>query len=111
MEPSVVYDASFLKDGIGYLRITHFRDTTPEEMDTAINGLKMSPQGMNLRVLVMDLRGNPGGLFSAAVQVVERFVPEGVIVSTQARLEEFNKVYRKTGREDERHRFADGGLG
>jgi C-terminal processing protease CtpA/Prc len=98
MEPSVIVDDTFLKNGIGYFKIAHFRDTTPEEMDTAINALRMAPGGMNLRVLVMDLRGNPGGLFSAAVQVVERFIPAGVIVSTQARLEEFNKVYSSGAR-------------
>ena len=90
MTASVV-DAAPLKDGIGYLRITHFRDTTPEELDSAIAALKLEmPQG--LRALVMDLRGNTGGLFSSAVQVVERFVPAGVIASTQGQLDEFNKV-------------------
>ncbi len=80
-----------MRDGIGYFKITHFRDTTAEEVDAAIANLRMR-QGMNLRALVMDLRGNSGGLFSSAVQVVERFVPEGVIVSTQGQLDEFNKV-------------------
>jgi len=90
MTASVV-DAAPLKDGIGYLRISHFRDTTPEELDSAIAALKLEmPQG--LRALVMDLRGNTGGLFSSAVQVVERFVPAGVIASTQGQLDEFNKV-------------------
>lgn len=91
-EASVV-DAGFLKDGIGYFRISHFKDTTPQEVDNAIAALKMAPQGMNLRVLVMDLRGNHGGLFSAAVQVVERFIPAGVIATTQGQLDEFNKVH------------------
>jgi hypothetical protein len=92
-EASVV-DAGYLKDGVGYFRITHFRDTTPDEVDAAVNALRMSPQGMQgLRALVMDLRGNPGGLFPAAVQVVERFLPQGVIVTTQGRVEGANKVH------------------
>ena len=91
-EPSVV-DANILKDGIGYFRISHFRDTTAEEVDAAIIALKATPQAMmGLRALIIDLRGNPGGLFTAAVQVAERFVPDGVIVSTQGQLDEFNKV-------------------
>ena len=90
---SSVVETGFLKEGVGYFRISHFRDTTPEEVDSAIASLKMAPQGMHLRAIVMDLRGNHGGLFSAAVQVVERFVPAGVIVTTQGRLDEFNKVY------------------
>ncbi|MCE9531442.1 MAG: hypothetical protein K8T89_10025 [Planctomycetes bacterium] len=95
MEASVV-STGFLKEGVGYFKITHFRDTTPEEVDSAIAALKMAPQG--LKVLIMDLRGNPGGLFSAAVQVVERFIPEGVIVSTQGRLDEFNKIHQSAAR-------------
>jgi C-terminal peptidase prc len=90
---SSVADAGFLKDGIGYLRITHFRDTTPAEVDTAVAALRMAPQGMNLRVLVMDLRGNHGGLFTSAVQVAGRFIPEGVIATTQGQLDEFNQVH------------------
>jgi len=94
---SSVVDA-FLKDGIGYFRISHFRDTTADEIDAAIASMKMEMQDMGVRALVMDLRGNTGGLFSAAVQVVERFVPEGVIVSTQGQLDEFNKVINTGGR-------------
>jgi len=97
MEASVV-EAGFLKEGVGYFRVTHFRDSTPAEIDAAIASLKMSMDGMNLKALVMDLRGNSGGSFSAAVQVVERFLPEGVVVTTQGRLDEFNKVHQTGGR-------------
>jgi hypothetical protein len=89
-----VVKTDFAKEGIGYFKITHFRDTTAEEVDAAVATLRMSAQGMmGLRALVIDLRGNTGGLFSSAVQVVERFIPEGVIVSTQGQLDEFNKVH------------------
>ncbi len=89
-----VVDTQYLKDGIGYFKITHFRESTADEVDAAIAALKMSPQSMmGLKALVIDLRDNTGGLFSGAVQVVERFIPEGVIVSTQGRLDEFNKVH------------------
>jgi C-terminal processing protease CtpA/Prc len=96
-EASVV-DTGLLKEGIGYFRITHFRETTAEEVDAAIVSLKMMPNGMNLKALVMDLRGNPGGHFPAAIQVVERFVPEGVIVSTQGRIDDANKIHTTGGK-------------
>jgi C-terminal processing protease CtpA/Prc len=96
MESSIP-DFYLNKDGIGYFKITHFRDTTPEELDNVLSTWKAMP-GMNLRALVMDLRGNTGGLFSSAVQVVERFVPNGVIVSTSGRLDEFNKIYNAGAR-------------
>lgn len=96
-EPSVT-EIGFPKDGIGYFRITHFRETTPDEVDAALASLRMAPNGMNLKVLVMDLRGNYGGHFPAAVQVVERFLPEGVIVSTQGRVDDANKILTAGGK-------------
>jgi hypothetical protein len=87
--PTVV-ETAMLKDGIGYTRITHFRDSTPQEFDAALSMLKMTA---GLRILILDLRGNPGGSFVAAVQIAERFLPQGVIVSTAGQTTEFNKVY------------------
>lgn len=100
MEASVL-DAGFIKEkeGIGYFRITHFREETPDEVDAALASLKMAPNGMMaLKALVIDLRGNFGGHFPAAVQVVERFLPEGVIVSTQGRVEDASKIHTTVGR-------------
>ena len=98
MADASVTDVGLAKDGIGYFRITHFRDTTAEEVDAAIASLKMAPNGMNLKALVMDLRGNFGGSFPAAIQVVERFLPEGVVVSTQGRIDEANKIHTTGGK-------------
>jgi len=90
-ESSVAHD--ILRGGIGYLRITHFRDTTPAEVDSAIAAMRMDPRAMNLRVIIMDLRGNHGGVFTAAVQVAGRFIPDGVIATTQGQLDEFNQIH------------------
>lgn len=67
--------------GVGYLRLTSFQKTTTEELDNALWDLHN--QGM--RSLVVDVRGNPGGLLPASVQVADRFVSKGVIVSTRGR--------------------------
>ena len=67
--------------GIGYLRLTGFQKTSADEIDAAIGGLVS--QGM--RVLVIDLRGNPGGLLNVAVDIAGRFVESGPIVSTRGR--------------------------
>jgi carboxyl-terminal processing protease len=67
--------------GIGYVRLSGFQKTSAEELDQAIQAL--SHQG--LRVLVLDLRGNPGGLLNVAVAIAERFLDSGLIVSTRGR--------------------------
>ena len=75
--------AYLLGDGVGVVRIANFTSTTAEELDTAVDDLKS--RGMTR--LILDLRGNPGGLLDQAVQVSERFVPAGkLIVYTRGRI-------------------------
>jgi carboxyl-terminal processing protease len=77
------------REAIGYLRIGYFQKNTPQEFDSAL--LRLRSEG--LRALILDLRGNPGGSFLAAVQVAERLVPHGVIVSTQGQLRGLTKTF------------------
>ena len=72
-----------LPNGVGYVGLTGgFQETTAEELDNAIADLKK--QGM--KSLVLDLRGNPGGLLPQAIEVVSRFVPGGnTVVSVKGR--------------------------
>jgi C-terminal peptidase prc len=86
--PSVL-DAAIERDGVGYIRLAHFQKTTPQEFDSAL--LRLRSEG--LRALVLDLRGNPGGSFPAAVQVAERLLGQGVIVSTQSQLPGMTKTF------------------
>lgn len=67
--------------GIGYLKLTCFQKTTSRDLDAALWNLHRA----GMRSLIMDLRGNPGGLLITAVEVVDRFVEHGVIVSTRGR--------------------------
>jgi len=66
---------------IGYVHLSGFQKNTPEQLDKAVN--KLLAQGM--RGLVLDLRFNPGGLLETAVAVADRFLDDGVIVSTEGR--------------------------
>ncbi|MBX3436437.1 MAG: S41 family peptidase [Planctomycetaceae bacterium] len=77
------------EQGIGYIRMTGFQKNSPSEMDAALATL--SRQGM--RSLIWDLRGNPGGLLSAAVEVSDRFLSDGRIVSTRGRSPDQNLSY------------------
>ena len=72
-----------LKDGVGYVGFTGgFQETSADELDQAIAELKK--QGM--KSLLLDLRGNPGGLLPQAIEVVSRFVPRGqTVVSVKGR--------------------------
>ncbi len=67
--------------GIGYIRVTAFGRGTPGELRSAIKSL----QKENLTGLILDLRFNPGGLLSAAIEVSDMFVGKGRIVSTSGR--------------------------
>jgi carboxyl-terminal processing protease len=76
--------------GVGYVQLTGFQKSSPEELDRAIATLRR--QGM--QTLVLDLRGNPGGLLNVAVEIAERFVDQGVIVSTRGRAPGQSQVYQ-----------------
>ena len=67
--------------GVGFLQLTCFQKTTSRDLDAAL--WKLHRLGM--RSLIMDLRGNPGGLLTTSVDVVDKFVEKGVIVSTRGR--------------------------
>jgi carboxyl-terminal processing protease len=86
-----------LKDGTGYIGFTGgFQETSSAELDEAIAALKQ--QGM--KQLILDLRGNPGGLLPQAVEVTSRFVPRGqAVVSIKGRSRYArNEVQRATGK-------------
>jgi carboxyl-terminal processing protease len=71
--------------GIGYVRMVRFQEDTPERLKESIEGL----MGRGARALVLDLRGNPGGLLQAAIECSELFLGRGrTIVSTRARSRE-----------------------
>ncbi|MCF7972249.1 MAG: S41 family peptidase [Phycisphaerae bacterium] len=65
--------------GIGYVRITSFSGETSDDFEKVL--LDLEKQG--LKGLVLDLRGNSGGLLSSAVSIVDMFVKKGLIVRTQ----------------------------
>jgi carboxyl-terminal processing protease len=66
---------------VGYLALTSFSRRTPGELDAAITAL----QAAGARALVLDLRGNPGGVLASAVGIANRFVSSGTIVSAHSR--------------------------
>ncbi|HXY36207.1 MAG TPA: S41 family peptidase, partial [Planctomycetaceae bacterium] len=69
------------KDKIGYVRLTHFSRHSAIELEKAIN--QLLEDGM--RGLVLDLRFDPGGLFSQAIEIADMFIEGGTIVSTKGR--------------------------
>ena len=73
-----------LPDGIAYIKLSQFQDNTSYELKQALTELKTNNNG-NLKGIVLDLRNNPGGLLSEAIQVVDEFVDDGLIVSVKGR--------------------------
>ncbi len=77
-------DFRLLDGNDGYIRVRAFQDRTAGQMTAAIEKLKAEADG-RLEGLILDLRGNPGGLLDEAVKMVDEFVAEGKIVSTIGR--------------------------
>ncbi|HMC09960.1 MAG TPA: S41 family peptidase, partial [Pirellulaceae bacterium] len=69
------------QNGVGYFKLTSFQKTTSRDVDAAL--WKLHEQGM--KQLIIDLRGNPGGLLKASVDVADKFVYDGLIVATRGR--------------------------
>jgi carboxyl-terminal processing protease len=76
--------AGILEPGYGYVRISTFSETTPEDLRKAVLRLKSDNDG-HLRGLVLDLRNNPGGVLESGVAVADAFLDAGVIVSADGR--------------------------
>jgi carboxyl-terminal processing protease len=77
--------SKLLEGGVGYVKLASFSGTTTRDMQAAIRAMKgqlRSSGGGNLKGLILDLRGNPGGLLEQAIQVSDTFVEEGTIVTT-----------------------------
>jgi carboxyl-terminal processing protease len=69
------------KNRIGYIRLTAFSRNTPAELQQVLTQLT----GEKMRALILDLRNDPGGLLSSAIEVSDLFVSKGRIVSTKGR--------------------------
>lgn len=81
-----------LIDGdIGYIVLTKFNRKTTIETKSALEDLKL--QGADK--IILDLRGNPGGLLNEAINIVNLFVPQGeVITTTKSVIKKYNKTYK-----------------
>lgn len=92
-EPSVPF-YGVVRDDIGYIVLTSFTDKSADEVKEALLKLKADPK---VKSIVLDLRGNGGGLLEAAVKIVSYFVPKGTEVLRQRGRELTNeKVYKTT---------------
>lgn len=81
--------------GIGYLRLATFQKSTVEDFDRAMEQLRRD----GMESLVLDLRGNEGGLFDAARIIANRFISEGILVSTKGRAGGTSHDYLAAARE------------
>ena len=79
-------NSEFLDGGFGYLEVTHFHRNTHIELQESVARLKEQANG-NLHGLIIDLRGNGGGVVLPAVEMADGFLDEGLIVYTQGRYE------------------------
>lgn len=91
-----IKDARVLDDGIGYVRMLQFGEDTSEDLQDALDGLEKE----KVKALVLDLRSNPGGLLTAAVEVSQKFLRRGdLIVFTRGRDNRMERSYRARARE------------
>lgn len=91
-QPSVQYYGVI--GNTGYIQLTTFIKKTPAEVKAALESFKANP---DVRNIVIDLRGNGGGLVESAVEVLGNFVPKGTeVVRTKGRDEAADRIYKTT---------------
>ena len=91
--PSVPY-YGVTRDDIGYIRLTSYMEKSPEEVREALESFKANPA---VKGVVLDLRGNGGGLVESAVEIVNFFVPKGTeVLRMKGREKGSERVYKTT---------------
>lgn len=81
----------YVQDGVGYIRLERFSRTAGDDVRNAIKNLQAKGE---LKVLMLDLRDNPGGLLESAVDVISKFVPQNsFVVSTRGRKSDSERKY------------------
>jgi len=71
-----VQDAFWVRPGVAYIKILSFAENTAQEFESTLKSLAES----NIKGLVLDLRGNPGGLLDTGVAVADHFLPKGSLI-------------------------------
>ena len=90
--PSIPYVYK-INDNIGYIRITNFNATTGKNLHNAL--VELQEQG--IKGLLLDLRSNPGGLLSQAIETVDEFLPsKKLVVYTKGRVKNFERKFFTT---------------
>ena len=91
-----VPNAFVVGDGVGYIEMSvGFSFGTPTELDKALNELKLR----GVSSLILDLRGNSGGIVDSAAAVADRFLPEGALIATQrGRYPIDERIWRSTNK-------------
>lgn len=90
--PTVPY-SGMIDSNTGYIRFVTFTQNSTEEVRKALIELK----NKNARQIILDLRGNPGGLLTEAVDIVNLFVGAGnEIVSTKGKVKQFDEAFKTT---------------
>jgi carboxyl-terminal processing protease len=88
--PSVPY-YGMIDSKTGYIRFTSFTQNCIEDVRTALSALKAE----NAQQIILDLRGNPGGLLTEAVEIVNLFTPAGTeVVSTKGKVKQFDEDFK-----------------
>ncbi len=90
-----IKDTRVLDGGIGYVRMLQFGEETADDLQAALDTLAKE----QVKALVLDLRSNPGGLLTAAVDVAQKFLKRGsLIVFTRGRDNRMERSYRARAR-------------
>jgi len=103
-----VHDVSFaemIDEDTGYIVLSRFSKNAPKEMESALQSL----MDQNMKNLILDLRNNPGGLLSSAIEILEFVIPKGEkLLSTRGRNKESNREFisRKKPILDEKVKLA-----
>ena len=90
--PNVPY-SGVIRDGIAYVALTQFTSDAGANVERAL--LEVKEANPDLKGIVLDLRGNPGGLLTEAVNVTNIFVPKGEsVVTTKGKVKEWNRTFK-----------------